>query len=45
LVRLRIGGAVSLAQITYDAAERLKLEPGLAVHALVKSVAVLRPGE
>ncbi len=45
LVKLRIGGAVLLAQVTYDAVERLGLEPGLAVHALIKSVSVLRPGE
>jgi molybdate transport system ATP-binding protein len=45
LVNLRIGGAVLLAQITHDAVTRLRLAPGLAVHALIKSVAVLRPGE
>ena len=45
LVKLRIGGAVLLAQVTHDAVARLGLEPGRAVYALIKSVAVLRPGE
>jgi molybdate transport system ATP-binding protein len=44
LVKLRVGGAVLLAQVTHDAVARLGLEPGRAVYALIKSVAVLRPG-
>jgi molybdate transport system ATP-binding protein len=45
LVSLRVGGATLLAQVTHDAVARLGLEPGLALHALIKSVAVLRPGQ
>jgi molybdate transport system ATP-binding protein len=44
LVRVRIGGAALLAQVTHDAVTRLELAHGVMVHAMIKSVAVLRPG-
>lgn len=44
LVRLHVGAAFLLAQITRDAVSRLRLRPGLPVFALVKSVAMLPQG-
>jgi molybdate transport system ATP-binding protein len=44
IVTLRIGTATLLAQITWDATSRLGLRSGTHVFALIKSVAVLRPG-
>lgn len=43
-VSVRIGGAVLPAQVTLDAVARLGLADGSAVFALVKSVAIARPG-
>jgi len=43
LVELRVGAARLLAQVTHDAIARLGIRPGLALYALIKSVAVLRP--
>lgn len=40
LVRLRVGKAVLLARITLHSRQRLALQPGMAVWALVKGVAV-----
>jgi molybdate transport system ATP-binding protein len=40
LVELDIGGGAVLARVTFDAAERLHLRPGLRVLALIKSVSV-----
>ncbi len=45
LVRVGVGGATVLAQVTHDAATRLALEAGRTVYTMIKSVAVLRPGE
>ncbi|WP_144186655.1 molybdenum ABC transporter ATP-binding protein [Elioraea rosea] len=42
LVAVRVGGVTLLSQVTQDAVSRLALGPGSPVHALVKSVAVLR---
>lgn len=44
LISLRVGKATLLAQITYDATSRLGLRSGTQVFALIKSVALLRPG-
>ena len=45
LVALRVGdGSLLLSQVTQDAVVRLRLAPGDVVHALIKSVSVLRPG-
>lgn len=41
-IRLDAGGAALRARITSRAAEAMRLEPGLIVHALVKSVALTR---
>jgi molybdate transport system ATP-binding protein len=43
-VSVAVGGAVLMAQVTEDAVSRLGLALGGAVVALVKSVAVTRPG-
>jgi molybdate transport system ATP-binding protein len=44
IVTLQIQMATLLAQIAYDAVARLGLQSGMQIFALVKSVAVLRPG-
>jgi molybdate transport system ATP-binding protein len=45
LVELDVGGGQILSRITLDAAQRLRLKPGLRVLALVKSVSVeVMPG-
>jgi molybdate transport system ATP-binding protein len=40
LVELDVGGGQLLSRITLDAADRLGLEPGMHVTALVKAVSV-----
>ena len=40
LVRIAVGEAHLLSAVTFHAVEKLRLRPGLAVHALIKSVAV-----
>jgi molybdate transport system ATP-binding protein len=40
LVRLDLGGEFLLARVTRRSAQALELVPGLAVHAIVKTVAV-----
>ena len=42
-VRIGVGNGALLARITRHAAHELRLAPGLAVYALVKSVALERP--
>jgi molybdate transport system ATP-binding protein len=42
LVRLTVNGVALLARITRKSADELDLKPGVAVHAQVKSVALLR---
>lgn len=44
LVGLQTGGVRLLAQVTRDAVSRLAIAPGTPLFALIKSVAVLRPG-
>jgi molybdate transport system ATP-binding protein len=39
MLRLRLGGSVLLSRVTGDAVRRLQLAPGMALWALVKSVA------
>jgi molybdate transport system ATP-binding protein len=41
MLRLRVGDAVLLARVSRRSARELSLEPGLEVHAQVKSVALL----
>jgi molybdate transport system ATP-binding protein len=45
LVKIGVEDATLLAQVTHDAAIRLRLEPGRIVYTMIKSVAVLRPGQ
>ncbi|MEE8305982.1 MAG: TOBE domain-containing protein [Gammaproteobacteria bacterium] len=40
LVQLDVGGSALLALITQQSMQRLRIEPGTAVHALIKSVSV-----
>ncbi|HYC00214.1 MAG TPA: molybdenum ABC transporter ATP-binding protein [Candidatus Limnocylindrales bacterium] len=43
LVRIAVGDAHLLSAVTVQAVERLRLRPGLTVHALLKSVALAAP--
>jgi molybdate transport system ATP-binding protein len=42
IVHVRVGGDTILARITRRAADQLHLQPGDAVHAIVKSMSVAR---